>query len=56
MYIYMMQVGLHCEEIQMEMIIDPSVLRKIKYFELLHKGHIVLVYIALYWYHCTLLV
>ena len=34
----------------MELIIDLSVFRKIKYLELLHKGHIVLVYIALYWW------
>ena len=43
-------MGLLCEEIQMELIIDLSVFRKIKYLELLHKGHIVLVYVALYWW------
>ncbi|XP_075646404.1 malate dehydrogenase, cytoplasmic-like [Castanea sativa] len=43
----------------MELIIDLSVFRKIKYLELLHKGHIVLVYIALFWriirYICSFL-
>ena len=33
----------------MELIIDLSIFRKIKYPELLHQGHNVLVYIALFW-------
>ena len=33
----------------MELIIDLSVFRKIKYLELLHQGHNVLVYVALFW-------